>query len=124
MNPIISAIISSILETIQDTPSTVPPQYYAPPGLVRPSLQTGPLAVMGPPENGYAQFGGQTLHLAANLQIRDTQNRIILPVSIEQAMPVLYKLDANGSVQRVWVLTPEEAEVAERVLRQRSSSSQ
>lgn len=124
MNPLVTAIISSIIESILDVPPpATSPQAYAPPGLVRPALNNGPLSVMGPPENGYARFGDKTLHLAANLQIRNTQNRIVMPMSLQSAVPVLYKLDANGSVQRVWVLTPEEAEVAEQVIKQKSASA-
>ncbi len=122
MNPLIPAIISSIIETIQDVPQTTAPQLGSPPGLVRPALQDGPLAVMGPPKDGHAQFGSKTLHLSASLQIRDTQNRIVMPFSLQNSVPVLYKLDADGSVQRVWVLTSEEAEVAEKLIRQKSSA--
>lgn len=119
MNPLIPAIISIVESIFADAPPPSQPPPYA---VVRSMPQSAPLAVMGPPANGYARFGDKTLHLAANLQIRDTQNRIIVPVAVQQAVPVLYKLDANGSVQRVWVLTPEEAEVAEQVIRQKTAS--
>ena len=124
MNPIVSAIISSIIDSILDSamspaPATPP---SAPAGIVRPSLQNGPLAVMTPPSNGHAQFGDKTLRLAASLQIRDTQNRIVMSGTVQQPVPVLYKLDEYGSVQRVWVLTQEEAEVADQLIKQRASS--
>jgi len=116
MNPLVSAMIGSIIEGILQPAPQVLPETLSPPGLVRPALQDGPLAVMDPPDNGYARIGGKTLHLAANLQIRDVHNRIILPFSLQNPVPVLYKLDAGGSVQRVWVLSPEEAQVAERLI--------
>ncbi len=128
MNPIVSAIISSIIDSILESAMTpapapvVPPS--APPGVVRPALQNGPLAVMSPPSNGYAQFGDKTLQLAASLQIRDTQNRIVMSGSLQQPVPVLYKIDAYGSVQRVWVLTPEEAEVADELIKQKAAQKQ
>ena len=125
MNPIISAILSSIIDSILEsaaTPAPLPPP-TAPPGIVRPALQNGPLAVMGPPSNGYAQFGDKTLRLSAGLQIRDTQNRIVMPMSVQGPVPVLYKTDEYGSVQRVWVLTQEEAEVADQLIRQKKSST-
>jgi hypothetical protein len=93
-----------------------------PPGIVRPALQNGPLAVMGPPSNGFAQFNDQTLRLSASLQIRDTQNRIVLPMAMQNPVPVLYKLDEYGSVQRVWVLTREEAEIADQLIKQRQQN--
>lgn len=122
MNPIVSAIISSIIEHIMDAPPSSMPPPSAPPGIVRPALQTGPLAMMSPPSNGYAQFGSETLRLAASLQIRDTQNRIVMSGTVQQPVPVLYKVDEYGSVQRVWVLTPEEAEVADQLIKQKSAA--
>ena len=122
MNPIISSIISSIIESIVNAPAPAVPPPMAPPGIVRPALQNGPLAVMSPPSNGYAQFGSDTLRLSAGLQIRDTQNRIVMPMTLQAPVPVLYKVDDYGSVQRVWVLTPEEAEVADQLIKQRASS--
>lgn len=123
MNPIVSAIISSIIESILDAPPPAAPPPSVPAGIVRPALQTGPLAVMNPPSNGFAQFGDKTLRLAASLQIRDTQNRIVMSGSLQQPVPVLYKIDEYGSVQRVWVLTPEEAEVADQLIKQKTSSA-
>ncbi len=124
MNPIVSAIISSIIDSIIEsamTPTPVMPP-SAPVGIVRPSLQNGPLAVMTPPSNGFAQFGDKTLRLAASLQIRDIQNRIIMSGTLQQPVPVLYKIDEYGSVQRVWVLTPEEAEVADQLIKQKAAA--
>ena len=122
MNPIVSAIISSIIESILDAPPPPAPPPSVPAGIVRPALQTGPLATMSPPSNGYAQFGDKTLRLAASLQIRDTQNRIVMSGTLQQSVPVLYKIDEYGSVQRVWVLTPEEAEVADQLIKQKAAA--
>lgn len=126
MNPIVSAIISSIIDSILESamaPAPLPPP-SAPPGIVRPPLQQGPLAVMTPPSNGFARFGGETLRLSASLQIRDVQNRIVMPMSMQGPVPVLYKLDEYGTVQRVWVLTEEEAEIADQLIRQKKSAAQ
>jgi hypothetical protein len=124
MNPIVSSILSTIIEHIFETmmapTPALPPSM--PPGIVRPALQNGPLAVMGPPSNGFAQFNDQTLRLSASLQIRDTQNRIVLPMAMQNPVPVLYKLDEYGSVQRVWVLTREEAEIADQLIKQRQQN--
>ena len=125
MNPIVSAILSSIIDSIFESmmaPAPVLPP-SAPPGLVRPALDRGPLAVMTPPRDGFAQFGDERLRLSASLQIRDIHNRIVLPMSMQAPVPVLYKLDEYGTVQRVWVLTEEEAEVADQLIRQKKSAS-
>jgi len=89
---------------------------------VRPALQDGLLAQMDPPVNGYANFSGKTLHLSAGLQIRDVHNRIVQPFSLQATVPVLYKLGPGGSVQRVWVLTPDDVTVAERIIAERQPS--
>ncbi len=123
MNPIVSAILSSIIENILNAPPPALPPPSSPPGIVRPALQNGPLAVMSPPADGYAQFGSRTMRLSASLQIRDTQNRIVMPMSMQNPVPVLYKIDEYGTVQRVWVLTQEEAEVADQLIRQRSQTA-
>lgn len=124
MNPIVSAIISSIIDSIIESAMAptpvVPPS--APVGVVRPALQNGPLAVMTPPSNGFAQFDDKTLRLSASLQIRDTQNRIVMSGTLQQPIPVLYKIDEYGSVQRIWVLTPEEAEVADQLIKQKAAA--
>ena len=52
------------------------------------------------------------------------QNRIVMSGAVQQPVPVLYKLDEYGTVQRVWVLTQEEAEVAEQLIKQKKSALQ
>ena len=50
----------------------------------------------------------QTLQLAPSAQIRDVSNLIVQPASLPGRYRVLYTLDTNGNVYRVWILTPEE----------------
>ncbi|HMM55262.1 MAG TPA: hypothetical protein PKC23_09635 [Candidatus Desulfobacillus sp.] len=124
MNPVISAILSSIIDSILE--SAMAPQALPPPApptrLVQPSLENGMVATMSPPNNGLARFNDKEMQLSASLQIRDINNRLILPMSLQQPVPVLYKLDLYGTVQRVWVLTPEEAEIAEELIRQKKQA--
>ena len=42
---------------------------------------------------------------APGMQIRNQQNLIIMPTTIQGKVPVRYQLDASGAVFRVWVLT-------------------
>ncbi len=51
-----------------------------------------------------------TLRLAIGAQIRDAENRIVLPGSLASGTIVLYQLDANGEVRRAWI--PSDAEAA------------
>ena len=53
--------------------------------------------------------GGKPMQLSAGAQIRDTDNRIVLPASIPAGVLVKYQLDAQGNVHRAWMLTPQEA---------------
>ena len=51
-----------------------------------------------------------TLRLAVSAQIRDAENRIVLPGSLASGTVVLYVLDGNGDVRRAWI--PGDAEAA------------
>jgi hypothetical protein len=50
----------------------------------------------------------QTLSMAPGGQIRDESNLIVQSSSLTGRYRVLYTLDLNGNVSRVWILTPEE----------------
>lgn len=52
---------------------------------------------------------GKRKRLAPGAQIRDTQNRLVLPMSIPAGVRAKYLTDAEGMVRQVWILTPEEA---------------
>jgi len=56
------------------------------------------------------EIDGAAQQLAPGAQIRDASNRIILPIATPSGTRVKYLVDANGQVQRVWILTPEEAQ--------------
>jgi len=56
-----------------------------------------------------AQIGKETLHLAPGAKIFNTQNLIIMPAAMPAAAPVLYKLDMQGQLAQMWLLTPQEA---------------
>jgi hypothetical protein len=53
---------------------------------------------------------GTQRRLAEGAQIRDRQNRVVLPTAIPPGTPVKYQLDADGVVQAVWFLTHKEAQ--------------
>ena len=55
------------------------------------------------------ELDGRQAQLAPGAQIRDPSNRIVLPASVTATTVVKYLLDDTGSVQRVWILTPQEA---------------
>ena len=53
---------------------------------------------------------GTQRRLAEGAQIRDRQNRIVLPTAIPAGTLVKYQLDKDGVVQAVWFLTQQEAQ--------------
>jgi hypothetical protein len=53
-------------------------------------------------------ISGKAYARAPGMQIRNQQNLIIMPGSIQATVPVRYQLDPMGSVFRVWVLTRNE----------------
>jgi hypothetical protein len=56
----------------------------------------------------YVTIGKNQFHLAPGTKIYDQNNRIILPVSMPTRAFVLYKLDANGDLINMWLLTQDE----------------
>jgi len=108
MDPLTATIISSIISAIEPMLTESKPE-PAPFGIVRPVQPGSAKAVMEPPREGYAKFGGKPLLLSPGLQIRNTQNFIVLSGSIQQPVIVRYQVDPAGSVNRVWMLSAAEA---------------
>ena len=54
------------------------------------------------------ELDGRARHLAPGAQIRDPENRLVLPASLVEKSAVRYLLDREGMVHRVWILTPQE----------------
>ena len=52
---------------------------------------------------------GKERKLAPGAQIRDTSNRMVVPSAVAGPVLVKYRLDPDGSLRQVWILTPEEA---------------
>ena len=52
---------------------------------------------------------GERRRLAPGAQIRDANNRLVLPMSIPAGARAKYVTDAEGMVRQVWLLSPEEA---------------
>ena len=47
--------------------------------------------------------------LAPGAQIRDASNRVVVPSAVAGTVLVKYRLDPDGSLREVWILTPHEA---------------
>jgi hypothetical protein len=55
------------------------------------------------------ELDGKRTELAAGAQIRDANNRIVLPTALPAGSLVKYMPDAHGQVWRIWILSPREA---------------
>lgn len=55
------------------------------------------------------ELDGAAVPLAAGAQIRDPDNRIVLPGALPGRVTVRYLLDAKNRVSSVWILSPQEA---------------
>jgi len=56
------------------------------------------------------ELDGRPQPLAPGAQIRDGDNRLVLPASLQEPEQVRYLLDSTGLIHRVWILSaPEKA---------------
>ena len=55
------------------------------------------------------QLDDHAYRLAPGALIYDGFNRIIAPNHLPQGAKVLYRIDGQGQVSKMWLLTPEEA---------------
>ncbi len=77
--------------------------------MVRPFPAEAKRGEMQPPNlQGEVIIGGQSLYLAPGAQIRNSDNRIVMPSTVQEPATVRYLTDASGAVFRVWMLTPAE----------------
>ena len=116
MNPLIPAIITTIIDTLAPGLSEgealrAPLAPSATTGVFRMIPVDAPKAEMYPPQGGFVLLDGTTMPMAVGAQIRDQTNRIVMPASLSEKHLVRFKIDPAGQVSRVWILTPEEREL-------------
>ena len=54
------------------------------------------------------EIDGKPRSLSPGAQIRDPDNRLVLPVSLVEQTQVRYLVDSTGMVHRVWILSAAE----------------
>jgi hypothetical protein len=54
------------------------------------------------------EIDGKPRSLAPGAQIRDPDNRLVLPMSLVETTQVRYLVDSTGMVHRVWILSAAE----------------
>jgi hypothetical protein len=60
------------------------------------------------------EIDGKRRLLSAGAQIRSQSNRILVPTAVPPDSDVKYRLDQEGLVRQVWLLTPHEAAAADK----------
>ncbi len=105
---IVSAIVSSVLNAVMGSASQPSDQVLQEMAYVRTFPAETRRGEMQPPMQGEVVIDGRTLYLTPGAQIRNTDNRIVMPSSIQEPAYVRYIADASGSVSRVWMLTSAE----------------
>lgn len=116
MNPLIPAIITTIIDTVAPGLS----EGELPRAPLAPSATTGvfrmipvdaPKAEMYPPQGGFVLLDGTAMPMSVGAQIRDQTNRIVMPATLSEKYLVRFKVDPAGNVSQVWILTAEEREL-------------
>ena len=64
---------------------------------------------MSPVEGMIVEIDGKRFELAAGAQIRDGRNMIVVPNGVPKNIVVKYLRGADGKIQKVWILSPQEA---------------
>jgi hypothetical protein len=67
----------------------------------------------------FVKLGKQIVRLAVGGKIYNEQNLIIMPTSAPRSADVLYRLDINGEISQIWILTPEESKLAAKAASER-----
>ena len=103
---IVSAIVNSVGSAILDAPTAPPvPVYTAMARSFPPDAKKGALT---PPLQQPVIIDGVAVRTAPGLQVRNEQNLIVMPNTLQSVVPIRYQLDLMGNVWRIWILSAAE----------------
>ncbi len=98
-------IIGSLVNAVMEKLLYGKPAPVAPPVVdYRNIPEAANVGVMSPPEGRQVYIDGKEMWLAPGSRIRDLNNRIIRPGTLEEPVNVRYTLDQNEQVHHVWLL--------------------
>mgnify|MGYP001276811079 CR=1 FL=1 len=103
---VVSAIVNSVANAVSDLPPAQPVPVYV--SMARSFPLDARKGELTPPLLPTLQINGNTLPPAPGLQVRNQQNLIVMPASIQETVPVRYQLDPLGNVWRIWILSAAE----------------
>ncbi len=113
--PIPASIAAAIVSSVVNAVSELPPagqqlELYS--AVMRTFPSETKKGDLYPPIQQTLQISGKSLTAAPGLQIRNQQNLIVMPGTLQQAVPVRYQLDTMGNVYRIWILSAAEVAAA------------
>ena len=111
VDPIVSTIVGSVITSAVQQLSALPgPSAPIPavgiPRILPQGTNKGELQMSG---GMNASIDGKSMMLSPGVQVRDPFNMSILPTMIQGTVPVRYTTDAAGAVDRIWLLSAQEA---------------
>ena len=105
---LVASIVSAVLEaaTQSSTATTQPPQMYESYVIKRTLPPEAKLGVLAPPTgNGKVTIDGVEHVLSPTAQFRNTQNLIVMPMTIQENKDIVYINDPFCAWLRVWMVT-------------------
>jgi hypothetical protein len=111
-DPIVSAIVSSIIGSVLENAMTPPPEPIGV-GIVRTLPGETRKGVLTQPKFGQVTIDGKPLQLSPGAQIRNELNMIVMPSMVQGPVKVRYMVDLAGFVYRIWILSATEASLPE-----------
>jgi len=110
VNAIVSGAVEQILSALPTQTTTsatpIPTVVAGVPRFFPADTVKGTLVVFSPTTG---QIDGNAVTIAPGVQIRDPYNMMVLPGMIQQPVLVRYQIDVAGFVNRVWILSQQEA---------------
>ena len=103
---IVSAIVNSVVTAISDAPPATPVPVYS--AMARAFPADSRKGILTPPLQQPVIIDGVAVRTAPGLQVRNEQNLIVMPNTLQSAVPIRYQLDPMGNIWRIWILSAAE----------------
>jgi hypothetical protein len=111
-DPLVAAIVSSIISSVTEGALAPPPPDPAM-GIVRILPGETRKGIMTSSAFGHIVIDGTSMPLSPGVQIRNDLNMLVMPSMIQGPAPIRYQVDVTGFVFRVWILSATEASLPE-----------
>lgn len=99
---IIGALVNRLMDSILRGGGRTPPP--DPAANLRNIPENAKSGVMSPPNGRLVKIDGEDMLLAPGFKIRDINNRIVMPATVQHPVAVRYTVDNNAQVYLIWLL--------------------